>query len=276
MQIEKGSAKTDYTPYVGTSYPVTFTDQGTVYDCTFDWVSGKLTVTHLKVVLDGVNNKLTLANSNNQYTNTFIWGGYSSIGIKDALFVCDCAKQIPPAVSSLNDNVWQIWCSTSAPRMWISVPKTIASNSDMDTYLQSNNIAVVYPLATPQEYTLTATQVQTLLGLNNIWSDGSVEIEYADPFNVENPTFFDARPLFEITNPAANDVLSVNSIDVTFTTGYTGTVTIDCETMNCNAGLTNTNYLISATDFPVLSEGVNIVTWSGSGSCKMVPRWWEL
>ena len=115
------------------------------------------------------------------------------------------------------------------------------------------------------------------MGLNNVWaSDGTVEINYADPINVDNPTYFEARPLFEITNPAQNDVLNVNGKTITFLSSYTGTVTIDCETMDCFSGYTNLNYLISATDFLVLNEGVNIVTWSGSGTCKMTPRWWEL
>jgi len=41
---------------------------------------------------------------------------------------------------------------------------------------------VVYELATPQTYQLTPQQIQTLLGRNNVWSDGDVSVEYvADP-----------------------------------------------------------------------------------------------
>ena len=36
-----------------------------------------------------------------------------------------------------------------------------------------NGLEAVYPLATPATYTLTAPQVKTLLGLNNIWADTS-------------------------------------------------------------------------------------------------------
>lgn len=44
-------------------------------------------------------------------------------------------------------------------------------------------IQVVYPLATPVVYQLTAPQVSTLLGLNNIWADtGDISVTYrADP-----------------------------------------------------------------------------------------------
>lgn len=152
--------------------------------------------------------------------------------------------------------------------------------SSMDVYsagaTPTTGAQVVYKLATPIEIDLDPTEVQTLCGLNNVWaSDGTVEINYADPFNVDNPTYFEARPLFEITNPAQGDVLNVNGNSVTFVEGYTGTVYIDCETMDC-FDFANRNYLISATEFPVLNEGLNIVTWSGTGSCKMTPRWWEL
>lgn len=153
--------------------------------------------------------------------------------------------------------------------------------SSMDVYsagaTPTTGAQVVYKLATPIEIDLDPTEAQTLFGLNNVWaSDGTVEINYSDPFNVDNPTYFEARPLFEITNPAQNDVLNVNGKTITFLSSYTGTVTIDCETMDCFSGYTNLNYLISATDFLVLNEGVNIVTWSGSDTCKMAPRWWEL
>ena len=43
--------------------------------------------------------------------------------------------------------------------------------SDFKSWLSSNNMQVVYPLATPTTYPLTPGQVKTLLGVNNIWAD---------------------------------------------------------------------------------------------------------
>jgi hypothetical protein len=37
----------------------------------------------------------------------------------------------------------------------------------------------VAKLATPIEIDLDPTQVQTLLGLNNVWSDGEMSVDYA-------------------------------------------------------------------------------------------------
>ena len=50
---------------------------------------------------------------------------------------------------------------------------------DFKTYLSTNPLQVVYPLATPQTYQLTPQQIQTLVGTNNVWSeDGAIEDEY--------------------------------------------------------------------------------------------------
>ena len=109
-----------------------------------------------------------------------------------------------------------------------------------------------------------------------MWGNGTITLTYAEPYNVENPTLFDARPLFTVTNPAEDDVIMVNGQAITFVDGYTGTVFIDCETMNAYSGAANLNSIIQATDFPVLVPGTNLVTWTGAGECTMTPRWWEL
>ena len=308
IQIEAGTAKTSWTPYenicpitghdsatlnIGAeyptadeTYPVTFPQ--TVYGGTFDWVSGKLVIAWKSITADGVNVKVT--------------GGYGAGG----------ALWLPSIILATADK-GQSTSQGNIVSSYLIVPSNVQTTENsvafgnggaiivlhigtmqgtdgthgynsasevqaaVNSYLQSNPLQIVYKLATPIEIDLTPAQVQTLLGLNNVWaSDGTVEINYADPFNVDNPTYFEARPLFEITNPAQNDVLNVNGKTITFLSSYTGTVTIDCETMDCFSGYTNLNYLISATDFLVLNEGVNIVTWSGSGTCKMTPRWWEL
>jgi hypothetical protein len=51
--------------------------------------------------------------------------------------------------------------------------------ASFSTYLATNPLQIVYPLATPVQYQLTPTQVKTLLGYNNIWTDsGTVEVNY--------------------------------------------------------------------------------------------------
>lgn len=51
--------------------------------------------------------------------------------------------------------------------------------ADFKTELNTNNLEFVYKLATPVTYTLTAEQITTLLGENNVWTDtGDTEITY--------------------------------------------------------------------------------------------------
>lgn len=152
--------------------------------------------------------------------------------------------------------------------------------SSMDVYsagaTPTTGAQVVYKLATPLEYTLSPQQLTTLLGQNVVWGSGTITLTYAEPYNIDNPTLFDARPLFTVTNPAEGDVIMVNGQAITFVDSYSGTVFIDCETMNAYSGAANLNSIIQATDFPVLVPGTNTVTWTGAGECTMTPRWWEL
>ena len=64
--------------------------------------------------------------------------------------------------------------------MFIQVEKTLATDADaFKSWLASNPVTVVYGLQQPQTYTLTPTEVSTLLGENNVWADaGAVEVTY--------------------------------------------------------------------------------------------------
>ena len=94
---------------------------------------------------------------------------------------------------------------------------------------------------------------------------------------INNPTNQDARPLFRVVNPAQGDTITVNGKTISFVSGHSGEMFIDCETMDAySSSGTNLNYKISATDFPVLESGDNSVSYSGSGDLYITPRWWEL
>lgn len=48
-----------------------------------------------------------------------------------------------------------------------------------------SGVQLVYELATPQTYTLTPTQVSTLLGENNVWADsGDISVTYVRDLNI--------------------------------------------------------------------------------------------
>lgn len=204
-----------FTEYQGTTYNVTFTDQGTVYGGTYDFVSGTLTVTY-------------------------------------------------GCIASYNgETIGTPWLSSYEEYSVGATPTTGAQ--------------VVYPLDSPQTYTLTPNVINSVIGLNYVWSDyPPVSVGYSDPFDAHNPTQYDAKPLLKLENPLTGAVINVNAFTITATTSYTGVVEIDCESQNIYSGDTNLNSIFTVSNFPVLGEGKNVITFSDADSLKIVPRWWEL
>ena len=51
--------------------------------------------------------------------------------------------------------------------------------SDFQASLENEPIEIVYPLPTPVTYTLSASSLNSLLGVNNVWADaGDVEVRF--------------------------------------------------------------------------------------------------
>ena len=89
------------------------------------------------------------------------------------------------------------------------------------------------------------------------------------------PNPFPALPLIEVTG-SGDITLTVGDVDVEIT-GLENKITLDSETQNAYNGTTNLNGIINAPDFPVLREGVNNISWTGTvTSVQITPRWWTL
>ena len=164
VQIEEGTTASTYEAYSGTTYTIQLGD--IYYGCTLDVVSGVLTVTLGKIIVD-------------ENTNVKAYGGWR--------FYFD----VPNFVSPANNVVANIICDKlstrakismpqgnsisaydkSGARMIISVSDTITTVEDMNAWLSNNPITIVYELATPITIQLTPTAVKSLLGTNNIWAD---------------------------------------------------------------------------------------------------------
>lgn len=154
-----------------TTYAIDWTSQaGTVYGGTLDVVTGVLTVDRAKTTLDGNLSESNIAvASYNDYTRV-TYSPYSSIGKPLAGFVCD----------TLSDNgtiagLYKIWHSANADaaRMFLGLPLTVTTRAEAVAWFASNSTTVVYELATPLTYQLTPTQVELLIGQNNVWSDSN-------------------------------------------------------------------------------------------------------
>lgn len=108
---------------------------------------------------------------------------------------------------------------------------------------------------------------------------GEAEMTLTTGAKVMNDTLFTAKPLIAITNPTSSAAITFTHNDgvmvMNATGAYTGTMIIDCETMNIYSGTTNLNSKFSG-DFPELKPGTTTVTFTGISEFKLIPRWWEL
>lgn len=258
----------EYDAEDNTTYSVTFTDQGTVYGGTIDFVTGEGEITWASIAITNINWTKYSVSQGNLFRSPVL----PNCGlVYDSLNVL-CSAYTTKKASARTD----ISISCGSDGKVDIIDNRYADAESFQAAMSGVHVQLVYELTTPITFSLSAQQLTTLQGQNVVWGAGPITLTYAEPYNVENPTLFDARPLFTVTNPAEDDVIMVNGQAITFVDGYTGTVFIDCETMNAYSGAANLNSIIQATDFPVLVPGTNIITWTGAGECKMTPRWWEL
>ena len=196
MQIELGSEATAYEPYQGNTYTTAL--GRTVYGGTLDVTSGVLTVDRAMVDL-----------------GTLSWAQDDTAVSGASRFYASMSPTAKPA-DSVNLTAISSAYSLLAPGGTYSASATgftIASDGRVFVYDAStksmtasafktyvNGAQLVYKLATPQTYQLTAQQIELLTGTNNIWSDsGDVTVEYGqNPSILVNPTLFESSPLLRI------------------------------------------------------------------------------
>ena len=146
----------------------------TVYGGVLDVVSGKLTIIKNGVVYNGSESWGFTASSGRNRVNISLSGapqGSYNLDIKGNYIKASSEASSLPLEWQGNIN--------NLGALLIGVPTSITSADSWKSYLASNPLTVVYPLATPTEIQLTPTQVKTLLGNNNIWANsGTVEVEY--------------------------------------------------------------------------------------------------
>lgn len=215
-QIEIASSATSYEPYenicpisghtevdvvvsptTDAADGTTYTTQlgQTVYGGTLDVVSGVLTVTHGFKTFDGSESwgKETRPQSYDG-TNFFI---AKETGVASGIdgYRCNVTDKYSP--SYIQDG---IFVSSGYWNFIIGNAIGVDTVEDFKTWLSTNNIQLMYPLATPQTYQLTPQQVELLLGENHIFADsGNVTVEYGhNPTLLTNPTWFPSKPLLAV------------------------------------------------------------------------------
>lgn len=188
VQLELGSTATDYEPYQGTFYSVTFpTEAGTVYGGTLDVTNGTLTVDRASLTFDGTQS-IGMANWR-MYDDSSAWlyGPNITPGINNITggnnIISDTLKSIPYTAGEGGIYGNNIGISLVGSDIWtvaMRVPVAgLNTSSLINAWLTEHNINVVYKLATPITYTLTPQEVTTLLGFNRIWADcGDTAVDY--------------------------------------------------------------------------------------------------
>ena len=183
MQIELGSTPTDYIPYTGHTTPVPLGQ--TVYGGEVNPISGELKITHAIFNMKG----RTWSKSGNTFYTQL--NDVARPAMRTNNIMCNAFKSAP-------NNTWfsdiadLSCCSYNQPpgsytgQNWIYFrDDSCGTSAEFKTKVDAlSEFYIVAPKsATPTTVQLTPTQVATLLGTNNVWSDaGSVEVEYrADP-----------------------------------------------------------------------------------------------
>ena len=180
FQFEYGNAATDYKAYEGTTVPVSWvTEAGTVYRGNLNIITGVLIVTWVGVTFNGSENwKLASNIANWFYLDNAITGiAWESLK-KDFAITEEYAQTFAPAASSMASGNFAVTSVSGAYRLVVK-DADYATAAEWKTHLGSDPMLVVYKLSTPLTYQLTANVIQTLYGVNDIWTDtGSISVDY--------------------------------------------------------------------------------------------------
>lgn len=144
----------------------------TVYGGHYD-KSGRLTITHGYIEYDGSNDESWRIGEAGGYTRMMIAKSDAYDSASRSEVVCNIGQY----ASSGND-----YCMTFLYNadIFYYPPAEITTIEDFRTWLSSNNLKIVYPLATPIEIDVQSISVFAENGTNNITSDcgGDVDVTY--------------------------------------------------------------------------------------------------
>ena len=186
LQIEVGDTATSFEEYSGNAYEVSFESAGTVYGGTLDVMSGVLILTHKGYAVTDVS-ELTADTGASSGFRAKIVGGHVKDDTASAQRSSQMCSHAPIVINagsigtSSGTSGAQVHPTSSNIYFYLFGYDTI---EDTKTYCQSQitagtPVTFVYPLAEPQTIQLTGTQIKSLLGINNMWSDvGDIDVEY--------------------------------------------------------------------------------------------------
>lgn len=166
-----GSASSNYEPYTAQTYPISWqTEAGTIYGGTLDAVSGEMVVTKAFAVLNDPEKWVSEPSSttiNFSYDRKF----RDRKIYNDSYTGLICSYLVVKS-SSTETARW-----TGASSNLFGIRSSSITLEDIKAASVNNEIAICYELATPQTYQLTPTEVRTIAGFNQIYSDAGPVID---------------------------------------------------------------------------------------------------
>ena len=163
----------------------------TVYGGTLDVVSGVLTIDRASVTMDGSSDEgwsaMTTENifRANAFTPTPA-SGATAEDLAEHPILSNCTN-----TSRYNYNLmkaaYPCVSFNANGRLYLAISADTTTVEQATAWLAENNLQIVYYLAEPQTIQFTPQQVNSLLGVNNVWSDaGDVEVHTADVIRTAN------------------------------------------------------------------------------------------
>lgn len=180
--VEIGNVASEFEPYNGATYPVTFpSEAGTVYGGTLTVNSdgsGTLTVTKKAQNLGS----LTWGYGAPRFYSSAIANSITPTDTGDLGAICDSYKLYETgALANMPDFSFFV----NSAKMSSTTKRVVVTDSrytDAAAFKTAvDGVYVVYTLATPITYALSAVEVaQMLSGVNNVWTDaaGTLNVEY--------------------------------------------------------------------------------------------------
>lgn len=164
FQVELGSQATEFETYSGETYNLPF--EQTVYGGSLNVTTGELTVTYQSIKIKDMNWTAS---------GDFF---YSSLPLKkygNTTFLCECLRVVDVAGVAQMVN-GDIKGHNSNTNMYI---KNTAWSTVSDLVAAIGDYLIVYELREPISVQLTPTQINNLLGLNNLYSDtGDITVKH--------------------------------------------------------------------------------------------------
>ena len=177
IQLEVGPTESAYQAY--TVQSVTIPLGQTVYGGTLDVTEGKLTIDRAIVDLGTLNWTRAQLGSSGNY---FFFTGVGHLDKKPKYL----GKALCTALKAVSYNAGAAWGYSNNTIVISNSPASPVAYARDDSYTDPavfktamDQVMLCYELAEPVEVTLTAQEMTTLLGVNNVFSDsGDVSVEY--------------------------------------------------------------------------------------------------